>query len=78
MRKANSGTQHTITSVRKDRNGEVLKVTVRLPMKFGWFERVRLNVVSNASFDLNSVQYDILMLGMMMIRDTQFSRLKYI
>lgn len=59
MRKANSGTQHTITSVRKDRNGEVLKVTVRLPMKFGWFERVRLNVVSNASFDLNSVQYDI-------------------
>ena len=25
MRKANSGTQHTITSVRKDRNGEVLK-----------------------------------------------------
>lgn len=59
MRKANLGPQHSITSVRKDRNGEVLKVTVQLPMQFGWFERVRLNVVSNGSFDLNSVQYDI-------------------
>lgn len=59
MRKANLEPQHSIISVRKDRNGEVLKVTVQLPMQLGWFERVRLNVVSNGSFDLNSVQYTI-------------------
>lgn len=59
MRKANFEPQHTITSLRKDCNGEVLKVTVQLPMQLGWFERVRLNVVNSGSFDLNSVQYDI-------------------
>lgn len=59
MRKANFEPQHTITSVRRDRDGEVLKVTVQLPMQLGWFERVRLNVVNAGSSDLNSIQYDI-------------------
>lgn len=59
MRKANFELRHSITSIRRDCNGEVLKVTVQLPMQLGWFERVRLNVVSGASFDMNSIQYAI-------------------
>jgi len=65
MKNANFGPQHTITSVRKDRDGEVLKITVQLPMRFGWFERVRLNVVGNGSFNLNSIQYTIFLMIVM-------------
>ncbi len=59
MKKANLEPHHHIISIKKYHNGESLKVTVRLPMRLGWFERVRLNVINAGNFDLNSVQYDI-------------------
>lgn len=59
MKKANLKPQHQIVSLRRNPDGEVLKVTVQLPMQFGWFERVRLNVVNSGSFDLDGVPYDI-------------------
>lgn len=59
MRKAHLEPMHQIISLRKTDDGEVLKVTVQLPMELGWFERVRLNVIGNNSFELNSVSYDI-------------------
>lgn len=59
MKKANLEPQHHVISIDKYPDGETLKIIVELPMQFGWFERVRLNIVNAGSFDLNSVQYDI-------------------
>lgn len=56
MKKANLEPQHHVISIDKYPDGETLKIIVELPMQFGWFERVRLNIVNAGSFDLNSVQ----------------------
>lgn len=50
---------HEIVSLSKDTNYEIFRLTVRLPLQNGWFERVRFNVISNGSFGLNGRPYDI-------------------
>lgn len=52
---------HSIVPVSKQTSeaASALKVTIRLPLEYGWFERVRLNVVGNGSFELNGRIFDL-------------------
>ena len=45
---------HSIVPVSKQTSeaAAALKVTIRLPLEYGWFEQVRLNVVGNGSSEL--------------------------
>lgn len=50
---------HTITSLEKGEDWERFKIKVYLPLKDGWFERVRLHVLTSDSFDWNGMEYEI-------------------
>lgn len=59
MKKANLVPVHQIITLRKNSDGEVLKAIIKLPLRLGWFERVRLNVVKSGNFDLNCEPFSL-------------------
>jgi len=50
---------HTMISLEKGENWERFKVTIHLPLADGWFEKVRLNIIESASFNVNGTMYNI-------------------
>ena len=45
---------HSIVPVNNQNSDAMsaLKVTIRLPLEYGWYEQVRLNVVESGSFNM--------------------------
>ncbi len=60
MCKLSSKPFHTIISLEKGDDWERFKVTICLPLVEGWFERVKLKVIGNGSFDLSGTTYNAL------------------
>lgn len=59
MKATNLRPMHSITPITHHSDSADLKVCIRIPMEYGWIERVRLNVVRNGSFDLGGTPYEI-------------------